>query len=79
MSFGNGTEILVSDFGFADLNGDGVINDLDIPLAVGIHSTAPVVPVPIPQVGDTYACILRTGRLARASQSHAQSWVALGI
>jgi len=52
--FGNGTEILVSDFGFADLNGDGVINDLDIPLAVGIHSTAPVVPVPIPQVGDTY-------------------------
>ena len=52
--FGNGTEILVSDFGFADLNGDGVINDLDIPVAVGIHSTAPVVPVPIPQVGDTY-------------------------
>jgi hypothetical protein len=53
--FGNGTEILVSDFGFADLNGDGVVNDLDIPLAVGIHSTAPVVPVPIPQVGDSYA------------------------
>ena len=52
--FGNGTEILVSDFGFADLNDDGVINDLDIPVAVGIHSTAPVVPVPIPQVGDTY-------------------------
>jgi hypothetical protein len=52
--FGNGTEVLVSDFGFADLNGDGVINDLDIPVAVGIHSTAPVVPVPIPQVGDTY-------------------------
>jgi hypothetical protein len=52
--FGNGTEILVSDFGFADLNGDEVINDLDIPLAVGIHSTAPVVPVPIPNVFDTY-------------------------
>jgi hypothetical protein len=52
--FGNGTVILVSDFGFADLNGDGVINDLDIPVAVGIHSTAPVVPVPIPQVGDSY-------------------------
>jgi len=55
--FGNGTEILVSDFGFADLNNDGVVNDLDIPLAVGIHSTAPVVPVPIPRVGDTYTAL----------------------
>lgn len=52
--FGNGTVILVSDFGFADLNGDGAVNDLDIPVAVGIHSTGPVVPVPIPQVGDSY-------------------------
>ncbi|MGA3372629.1 MAG: TonB-dependent receptor [Terracidiphilus sp.] len=52
--FGNGTIILTSDFGFADLNGDGAINDLDIPVAVAIHSTGPVVPVPIPQVGDTY-------------------------
>ena len=52
--FGNGTIILVSDFAFADLNGDGVINDLDIPVAVAIHSTGPVVPVPIPQVGDSY-------------------------
>lgn len=52
--FGNGAIFLVSDFGFQDLNGDGVVNDLDIPVAVAIHSTAPVVPVPIPQVGDTY-------------------------
>lgn len=52
--FGNGTAILVSDFGFADLNGDGVVNDLDIPVAVGIHSTGPVVPVPIPHVGNSY-------------------------
>ena len=52
--FGTGTVILVSDFGFQDLNGDGVVNDLDIPVAVGIHSSAPVVPVPIPQVGDSY-------------------------
>ncbi|MGB7549914.1 MAG: carboxypeptidase regulatory-like domain-containing protein [Terracidiphilus sp.] len=52
--FGTGTVILVSDFGFADLNGDGVVNDLDIPVAVGIHSSAPVVPVPIPQVGNSY-------------------------
>jgi hypothetical protein len=53
-AFGTGTVVLVSDFGFQDLNGDGVVNDLDIPVAVGIHSSAPVVPVPIPQVGDSY-------------------------
>ena len=52
--FGTGTVILTSDFGFADLNGDGVVNDLDIPVAVAIHSTAPVVPVPIPHVGNSY-------------------------
>jgi hypothetical protein len=52
--FGSGTEVLVSDFGFADLNGDGVINDLDIPVAVGLRSSAPVVPVPIPTVFDSY-------------------------
>jgi hypothetical protein len=52
--FGTGTVILTSDFGFADLNGDGVINDLDIPLAVALHSTAPVTPVPIPHVFDSY-------------------------
>lgn len=52
--FGTGTVILVSDFGFADLNGDGQINDLDIPLAVALHSSAPVTPVPIPHVFDNY-------------------------
>ena len=52
--FGTGTVILTSDFGFADLNGDGVINDLDIPIAVALHSSAPVVPVPIPHVFDSY-------------------------
>jgi hypothetical protein len=52
--FGSGTVILVSDFGFADLNGDGQINDLDIPEAVGLKSSAPVVPVPIPTVFDSY-------------------------
>jgi len=55
--FGSGSEILVSDFAFADLNGDGVINDLDIPLAVGIHSTAPVVPVPIPVITNNYSAL----------------------
>jgi len=53
--FGTGTVILVSDFGFADLNGDGKIDDLDIPEAVGLKSSAPVVPVPIPTVFDSYA------------------------
>jgi hypothetical protein len=52
--FGSGTVILVSDFGFADLNGDGVVNDLDIPVAVGIHSTAPIIPVPIPRITNNY-------------------------
>ena len=52
--FGSGSVILVSDFGFQDLNGDGVVNDLDIPVAVGIHSTAPVIPVPIPDITNNY-------------------------
>jgi hypothetical protein len=52
--FGTGTVILVSDFGFADLNGDGQVNDLDIPIAVALKSSAPVTPVPIPTVFDSY-------------------------
>ena len=53
--FGTGTVILTSDFGFADLNGDKVTNDLDIPIAVALKSSAPVTPVPIPHVFDYYA------------------------
>jgi hypothetical protein len=52
--FGSGSVILVSDFAFQDLNGDGVVNDLDIPVAVGIHSTAPIIPVPIPKITNNY-------------------------
>jgi hypothetical protein len=52
--FGTGSVVLTSDFGFADLNGDGQVNDLDIPIAVALHSQAPVVPVPIPTVFDSY-------------------------
>ena len=52
--FGSGTIILTSDFGFADLNGDGKINDLDIPIAVALKSSAPVIPVSIPTVFDSY-------------------------
>jgi len=52
--FGSGTIILTADFPFADLNGDGKVNDLDIPIAVAIKSSAPVVPVPIPTVFNSY-------------------------
>jgi hypothetical protein len=52
--FGTGTVILTSDFGFADLNGDGQVNDLDIPIAVALKSSAPITPVPIPTVFDSY-------------------------
>ena len=52
--FGTGTVILVSDFGFNDLNGDGVVNDLDIPVAVALKSSAPVSPVPIPHIANNY-------------------------
>ena len=52
--FGTGTVILTSDFGFADLNGDKAFNDLDIPIAVALKSSAPVTPVPIPHVFDNY-------------------------
>ncbi|WP_263359230.1 TonB-dependent receptor [Acidicapsa ligni] len=52
--FGTGTLILVSNFGFADLNGDGQVNDLDIPIAVALKSSAPVMPIPIPTVFDSY-------------------------
>ena len=55
--FGTGTVILTSDFGFQDLNGDGLVNDLDIPVAVGIHSTAPVIPVPIPRITNNYTAL----------------------
>jgi hypothetical protein len=53
--FGTGTVILTSDFGFANLNGaSSQPNDLDIPIAVALKSSAPVSPVPIPFVFDSY-------------------------
>jgi hypothetical protein len=52
--FGSGSIILASDFGFQDLNGDGAVNDLDIPVAVAIKSTAPLIPVPIPNIANDY-------------------------
>jgi Carboxypeptidase regulatory-like domain/TonB dependent receptor len=52
--FGSGSVVLTSDFGFQDLNGDGVVNDLDIPIAVALKSLAPVTPVPIPTITNNY-------------------------
>ena len=52
--FGSGSVVLTSNFGFQDLNGDGVVNDLDIPIAVALKSQAPVKPVPIPQITNSY-------------------------
>jgi len=52
--FGSGSVVLTSNFGFQDLNGDGVINDLDIPIAVALKSVAPVEPVPIPPITNSY-------------------------
>jgi hypothetical protein len=52
--FGSGSVVLTSNFGFADLNGDGVINDLDIPIAVALRSQGPVKPVPIPPISNNY-------------------------
>src|SRR6185437_13068810 len=52
--FGSGTVILTQDFGTQNLDGSGVINDLDIPIAAGIKSSAPVIPVPIPDITNNY-------------------------
>jgi hypothetical protein len=53
--FGSGSVILTSDFGFANLNGQpGPPNDLDIPIAAAIKSAAPVQPVPIPKISNSY-------------------------
>jgi hypothetical protein len=53
--FGSGSIILTSDFGFANLNGlSGPPNDLDIPIAAAIKSAAPVQPVPIPNISNSY-------------------------
>lgn len=52
--FGSGSIFLTQDFATADTNHDGVINDLDIPVAVAIHSTGPVHPPFVPDINNTY-------------------------
>ena len=61
--FGTGTVILTSDFGFADLNGDGQVNDLDIPIAVALKSSAPITP---PSVSSSKARFSATCRRSNA-------------
>jgi hypothetical protein len=54
--FGSGSVFLTSNFFLPgkDLNGDGVLNDLDIPIGGAAKSAAPVQPVPIPKISNTY-------------------------
>jgi len=52
--FGSGSVYLAQDFATADLNGDGVINDLDIPIAIALKSGAPVRPPTAPYEHNKY-------------------------
>jgi len=52
--FGSGSVYLAQDFPTADLNGDGVINDLDIPISFALKSGAPVKPPTAPYEHNKY-------------------------
>src|SRR5467141_1954808 len=52
--FGSGSVYLAQDFPNADLNGDGVINDLDIPISFALKSGAPVKPPTAPYEHNKY-------------------------
>lgn len=52
--FGSGSVFLAQDFATRDLNGDGVINDLDIPIALALKSSAPVKPPTAPYEHNHY-------------------------
>lgn len=52
--FGSGTLFLAEDFATRDRNGDGAINDLDIPIVLGIRSVAPSRPPTVPNVDNNF-------------------------
>lgn len=52
--FGSSSIFLSQNFATQDLNGDGTINDLDIPIASVVKSTAPVRPPSSPEERSSY-------------------------
>ena len=52
--FGSGTIFTTEDFASRDRNGDGQINDLDIPIAITISSAAPVRPPTVTDLDNYY-------------------------
>jgi hypothetical protein len=52
--FGSGSIFTTEDFATSDLNGDGVVNDLDIPIAVALKSAAPSRPPIVPFYPNSY-------------------------
>jgi len=52
--FGSGTILTTEDFATRDRNSDGVINDLDIPIAVSLQSAAPSRPPIVPFYPNSY-------------------------
>jgi len=52
--FGSGTIFTTEDFASQDRNGDGQVNDLDIPIAITISSAAPVRPPTVTNLDNYY-------------------------
>ncbi len=52
--FGSGTIFTTEDFASRDRNGDGSVNDLDIPIAVALQSAAPSRPPIVPFYPNAY-------------------------
>lgn len=55
--FGSGSIILIEDFATQDRNGDGEVNDLDIPIAAVVASAAPVRPPFVPDVDNDFLAL----------------------